>query len=471
MGFKNNFTLHILLGIFCGGIFFLNCFNTHGWGDDFALYLMQAEKTAQFSFQKNTFYVFNPLNSAISPPYYPPVYPAFLSIFHACFNNETAGYILLNHFLLVALAFVLFRYLKHNENDLPAFLFCLLLLYNPWVLHFKNEILSEFLFTMLLVLLAICYRQKNPNTINIIILCSLLISTRSIGWIALPALLIALLHKYGWKQLLIVSISVTLLSSLLNLVFIGELFSTGYVFNLKQESLFSTVCTNFTFYKNVFGTFFIPYLETKKILIPFSKFITCSLFATGIAYSFLKQKYLFESAFTLIYLSVLLIYPHHSSGFRYLFPVVPFVFLFMIVALRFLSKMFPFVLMQRTVMYAIPLFLLLQYQPNISYILKESNAIIDSPNSSDAVEMFSAVKHITTINDTVYFARPKALGYYAARYAKALPETNQEKIKYFIHDSRYSDLDTIVTGNKFDTVWHNNRFVLFKRTSAKSASL
>jgi hypothetical protein len=458
--FKNKFFSYFLLGIFCAGIFFINRYGTHGWGDDFALYLMQAEKTAQFRFQQPTFYVFNPLNSAISPSYYPPLYPAFLSIFYYSFSGNIANYILLHHFLLVALVFVFFYYLKRNAIMLLTFLFCLLLLYNPWVLYFKNQVASEFFFMILLVLLAINVRRDRPNQIHIVILCSMLVCTRSMGWVALSALAIALWRCYGVMQWLFTCLLVLLIT----FIFVGEIFSTDYIANFRQESLLHTVRNNFVFYSNVLSTIFIPHLETRKIFIAPTKFITLLLFAIGVLYSLVKKQYLFETLFTLFYLLVLLVYPHHSSGFRYLFPIVPFMLFFVIVSLQFITKPITSVVVQKVMMYAVPLFLLLQYKPDISYIIKENVTVVDGPNSSAAVEMFSAVQGIATIQDTVYFIRPKALGLYARRYAKALPESDQKKVKFLVSDNLNASADTLlVAANAFDTVWHNNRFVLYKR--------
>ncbi len=55
----------------------------HGWGGDFALYVLHARNLAEGRAYTDTGYVVNPLNRWHSPSSYPPVYPSLLASLYA----------------------------------------------------------------------------------------------------------------------------------------------------------------------------------------------------------------------------------------------------------------------------------------------------------------------------------------------------------------------------------------------------
>jgi hypothetical protein len=55
----------------------------HGWGGDFALYVLHARNLAEGHAYADTGYVVNPLNRPHSPSSYPPVYPSLLASLYA----------------------------------------------------------------------------------------------------------------------------------------------------------------------------------------------------------------------------------------------------------------------------------------------------------------------------------------------------------------------------------------------------
>lgn len=278
---KKEIYLFSTLLLLCLGLFFINRYQTHDWGDDFALYLMQAKNTITLHFQFPTHYVFNGLNPVIAPPFYPPIFPLFLSVLHPIFENEIGNYILVMHLLLILNILLFAYYLKSKYDVFLISIVCLLWAYNPWVLYFKNEVMSEFLFVFFLLLFFIAY-QKNAKPFTLLILGALLISTRSIGWAIFPAIAIDLVIKKEWKKVVVICSGIILLTLLINLLFIGKASASNYSQNFKLTNVIGTIQTNSQFYfKNIYN-WFIPYLETKKHLIIPTQIATITLFALGI---------------------------------------------------------------------------------------------------------------------------------------------------------------------------------------------
>ena len=60
----------------------------HGWGDDFALYLRQAQNIADGHEYSDTGYIYNTHEPLYSPKAYPPVYPLLLSIVYKIFGLD-----------------------------------------------------------------------------------------------------------------------------------------------------------------------------------------------------------------------------------------------------------------------------------------------------------------------------------------------------------------------------------------------
>ncbi len=444
-------------------MFFINRYQTHDWGDDFALYLMQAQKTASFQLQFPTHYVFNELNPLVAPTFYPPVFSIFLSILYPVLKTDISNYIIVIHLLLLLNVLLFWHYLKSKYSHFLVIALCLLWAYNPWILHFKNEVMSEFLFVTFLILFYINYTKKK-NLLLLIILGALLISTRSVGWAIIPALLAISFLKKDWRESLLICVGILLVSGIINLLFTGQISGANYSSNFKWDEIFITTQSNLQFYFKHIYNWFIPYLETKNFLILPTQFITLGLLLLGL-YSVLKaKKYLIEILFSSFYMILILIYPYQGAGFRFLVPIIPIMLLLFAEAITFLKNHITNTYLKNVFYYGIPLFFLLQYYPNIKYLIA-SKTEPDGPYTTETLQVWEAIKLNTTPKDTIYFTYPKAQALLTYRYSKAFPEANESKINYFLDDvnSPNNFVKQLKNSRKFDTLWTNKRFTLFKK--------
>lgn len=460
---KTNLYSFSILFLLCLVVFFINRYQTHDWGDDFALYVMQAQKTASFQLQFSTHYVFNELNPVVAPSFYPPVFSAFLSILYPVLKTDISNYIIVMHLLLLLNVLLFWYYLKSKYTPFLAIVLCLLWAYNPWILHFKNEVMSEFLFVIFLILFYINYNEKKNLTL-LIILGALLISTRSVGWVIIPTLITASFLKKEWRENLLICCGILLLSGIINLIFTGQINGANYSSNFKWNEIVSTTLSNIQFYFKHIYNWFIPYLETKSILILPTQFITLSMLLLGFYSASKAKKYLIEILFSFFYLALILIYPYQGAGFRFLVPVIPIFLLLFAEAISYIKNQITNQYLNKVMYYGIPLFFLLQYYPNIKYLIESKNKP-DGPYTTDALQAWEAIKLNTSDKDTIYFTYPKAQALLTNRLSKAFPEANESKINCFLYDANSPNnfVKQLKNSRKFDTLWTNKRFTLFKK--------
>lgn len=461
INFSNNISLLFLI-TFSLGIFFINRYHSHDWGDDFALYLMQAENLASLKFQIPTYYVFNPLNPIIAPAYYPPIFPVFLSLFFPFIKTDINSYILLIHCLMISNIIVFWQYAKKNHARLYVFLLCLLWLYNPWVLGFKNEVMSEFLFVFLLILFFYNFSKKD-NFFFSIVFGSLMVATRTVGIVIIPTLLILSIFDKRWKYNSLLAIGIVVLSLIYNYIFTGYVFDVTYALNFQSDSVWLTILSNSEFYFKHLYNIFIPFLETKNYLIVFTQFSTIGLLIIGFYSVFKEKKHLPESLFLIFYLGLIFTYPYQAAGYRFLFPIFPLLLLIIAQSIAFINRKIELQGIKKMTL-IIPVFFLIQYLPSINYVV-DNQREPDGPYSNSAQEAWLAIKQNTLNSDTIYFNYPKALGFMTGRYSCVYPNNQLGRINYFLDDSKNQSkyVNHLINGGEYFKTWENHRFALYAR--------
>ena len=145
--------------LFFVGVFLINIKSTHDWGDDFAQYLHQAKNIVQGIPQSQTGYIINPDYSLLGPPAYTMGFPLLLSLVYPIFDGNITAYNYLMSFFLLLCGLVLFAILQTQTRKPFAALAAIMLIYLPYLLNFKMEILSDLPFAVLLSLgILICLK-------------------------------------------------------------------------------------------------------------------------------------------------------------------------------------------------------------------------------------------------------------------------------------------------------------------------
>ena len=136
-----------LMAIMMLPLFFINVRTSHDWGGDFAMYIMQAENIVKGIPQSETAYMYNPDNAVLGPPAYPIGFPILLSPVYAIAGNSIFAITLWITAFLFGIGMMMALYLRRHFSDLVTFFMVMIVIYNPWTLSMKLEIMSEFPFT------------------------------------------------------------------------------------------------------------------------------------------------------------------------------------------------------------------------------------------------------------------------------------------------------------------------------------
>ena len=175
-------------------LLFISNRSSHDWGDDFAQYIHQAKNMVQGIPQSETGYIFNPENKDIGPKAYPVGFPLMLAPVYAFFGLNIKAYTLFITLVYFLLGLLLVMFFRRYFSFITSVALALLFLCNPQMLIFKQEVMSDLPFTLLLVTALLLYKPGEKLSWLQITLLSLviglLISVRPIGFVFLAAVAI-----------------------------------------------------------------------------------------------------------------------------------------------------------------------------------------------------------------------------------------------------------------------------------------
>src|SRR5438552_8617447 len=127
----------------------------HQWGDDFAMYIMEARNIASLHSYTDTGFIYNPARPTYAPRAYPPGYPLVLAPVYRMFGLSFTP-MKVEIILMFVGALFLLGLLVLDELPLPYVALLLALIgFAPKFTQFKNNVLSDIpgMFFVVLVLL------------------------------------------------------------------------------------------------------------------------------------------------------------------------------------------------------------------------------------------------------------------------------------------------------------------------------
>ncbi len=477
----------VLIVLAAWPLFNLNMVNQLDWGDDNCKYLEQAQQLANGQFKVSTNYIFNP-KQFLGPKYYPNGYPLLLASWSQLFGFSVLSFLYLNTFLLVLSACCLFLIAIRFMSYFSGFAVSLLLLYHPAVLDLKMNVISEiaFLFFSLLGILLLLHNTKWA------ILCSGLvlafaIHIRTVGWalmiISLLFLVIPLIknHLKPERTLLLNKLfffMVGWVTVYLTLYFLFPV-KTKYPFFGIDYNLYKTSLTHISdSFRDFLGSFVTLKLKEWEFL---GLFIGATFFFGGIVGWFLSLKlhpkqWLLHS-YVAFYFLVVCCFRFGDAGFRFIFPVFPFLLIYNVITIKQVTE--PFKLIYK------PLFTILLVTLSIALFTehypKGFSTYTTALNGSDepsAKAVFAYLKRVTKPKDRIAFIKPRALSYCINRKS-VMPgrlvstyslekKAKEFKFNYFIFyagltDNR--DLKVMTTAKEWETVYQNDKAIVFKKTN------
>ncbi len=412
----------------------------HGWGDDFASYILQAKSilsrsTADF-YQRNSYTI---LNSSIilGPVAYPWGYPLILSPVYAVFGLNRIALKLPNAIFFILFLVIFDRLLKKRISDAGRILIIAILAFNPYFLSFQNQVLSDipFLFfsTFSIFLIDLFYfsqnRMKNVLIKYIILGFSIFFSTfvRTIGITLLPTLLVIQFFfvRKNWNQERN-KISQILIQSIPYLSFIFFWIISSLIFPKGESSYLLSISS-----KDLFGIFkgnLLYYFFLISEILPFGLwnlnfysmlllFMVVGLICT------LRKDYLFF-VFSMFQLTVALFWPT-KIGPRMIFSIIPFFFYDSLIGMEccisWLKKP-----LQKYIQIIGSIFwivlLILSFKESLAIVKERRMNLQKLSEPFDAIsgDMFNFIRGNTPEDSIIVFFKPRAMHLMTDRNAVAI---------------------------------------------------
>ncbi|MBL0342083.1 MAG: hypothetical protein IPP71_14855 [Bacteroidetes bacterium] len=387
-------------------LLFIHLNNKHDWGDDFAQYLLQANwltnETPELLVSETDSYGPSIKGIVFSIV----LIPAVLSEKNELFFAKAT--VILS---LIFLGIMLFKGLNTNCSKMASIFLTCFFAYNFHVLHLKDQVLPDFLFTALILLIALCFsKQTRKFTFLAFVLILLSIGIRSAGIAVLVAGIIFifqihfakgfnfLVKWYLW--VLPISIVIVLLG---NWLFLDAIGIRWYLELITKSATLQTSMANLFNYKNGFIFFFEQ--EVPMWLNSAIRILIFPAMVLGFLHTLLKKPGFLEW-FVLSYILLLFIYPYHNEPIRFLIPLI-------VIGLIYLAHFYSFLLnlvAPKYATYTLTAFafilVLTNFKSTTTYIKSELNY---STSSTSSKELFQFVKNKIPQNDKVAFY--KLLGF------------------------------------------------------------
>lgn len=492
--FKSNKIQYGIVLLLLLPILFINITDYQGWGGDFAQYIQQGINIAHGEVQNQSNYIFNPANNYLAPPSYPSGFPLLLSPIILLFGSSIFALKIYISALLILVSLLFFKFLKHFFSFKLALFSTLIFVYNPWVLDFKQHIISDIPF--LLFFLAgintyINFKNTKRKVISSILIgffigYSMLI--KNIGIIILPAMFLDLFVHYFRsteknKRLIFIAqlkyyfISVascfTIYILVNNILFPEKTELYGFFFSLFDFSQLGNIwLLNAENYILNFEAFFYP--ETRQFhFIPLIyKAFALTFLVIGFFQKIIKHPGFLELVFV-AYLAIVFSFPNYSQGLRYLFPIIPIIFYYIIIGLK--SIQFKKEINTNYYILSLLFITIFLYKTEIATIANRKH-VEDGPFSTEALETFDFIKNNTDESAIFIFTKPRVLGLYSERLSLGNNPTDNLKTtekqlkdynwKYILRTSELRDnaIDSFIFihKNELDTLYLNSSFVLYQ---------
>ncbi len=477
-------------------LLFLNVTDSHDWGGDFAMYIMEARNILNGDPVSETNYIYNPDNPVLGPPSYPVGFPLLLVPVMAIFGQDIHVLITFMSFFLIVFLIVSLWFFRNYFSNLIIFFLIILMAYNPWMIMFKMEVMSDIPFGALLIFLVILTGRSELISWKMIVamgmLSGFLISIRAIGW-AFPvafvvwmAFLIFKLREnklsrrffYLLKGIVLAAISYCVYFLLNHLIFkIATVEDSAYTNIWGNEPLGVTILENLAYYIGVIEHFFNPQNGQWR----FASLLLRSFAVVFIFLGFINRmlrKVSFVEILFITYIGILLIYPYRHSGFRFLLPVLPLLLYFFIHGMQNFQLEFKLSYKYRKYKYLLfGILLVLIYNYNVRKVFLSCDHVIPGPQEPASIECFNYIKSNTTENSVFAFFKPRVLALYADRQSIANYKTQDISsmherfeiigVDYLLVHKKYSDKAIReYIRNKNDLFlkdWENEGFILYRK--------
>jgi hypothetical protein len=417
----------LLLVVFLIPTYFIHTKHYPDWGDDFAQYVYQAQ---QINTPSNIYKTVVNIDEYSSPKR-----SVFFSVVLSVVSPtlQIQNYVDVISITYILAGIVIFLFLSQYFTLSVSFIGTLAIFYNFLFLRLKSEVVPEFIFISLFygVLFLISINKKWVKYL-IPFLLGLIVSVRFVGLSLLLSYLVFIFFK---KELTIKeklkTIALTIGIFILVISFINVFFLTSI--HNQEIGLYSNIMRNyfssFYFFDNilVYSRYVLFFFEQE---IPYwiNPIIACFIvlfFIVGFISSIIKQKGILHFAF-IFYLLFLFAYPNQTDIIKYLIPIIPLFFYFLIKGILVIEN---YIKCQYRNVLSI-LFLLIVFLSNSKTVWLQNNRVNSNilPYNQSVLNDFEKIKQIVDSSQNIAFGKPFVINLLADRHAYFLSNKNFEQV-------------------------------------------
>ncbi|MFA5973572.1 MAG: glycosyltransferase family 39 protein [Lentimicrobiaceae bacterium] len=481
-------SLIVIAAILFLPLLFIGTHTSHDWGDDFAQYIHQAGNTVHNIPQSQTGYIYNTLNPRIGPKAYPMGFPLMLAPVYAIAGNKIEAFITLISLLYIVLGILMVVFYRNYFSWITALVLAVIFLYNPQVVLFKREVMSDIPFSALLVLSFILHQKLKPGNLKqLIVLASVsgfMLAVRPAGIVFIAAVVVEQIdslirHKIKATEFAtrggILILIPFLIYYMINL-YIFKIPSGGsirdYLLFYDPVNLIKTIPENLAQYIEVLRYLYVPQAGIFNGLSSLLGSLMVTMMLLGFIKRMMQGPQVIDWCF-IFYGIMLLGYNYNNSGSRFLVPL-GFIFLFYAVTGLKTVQLLPQVPAWKKAISSGILIMLL-FMPGLISIIRLGGNTLEGPQQKSAIEAFSYISKNVPADAVVVFAKPRALALYAGCQSLADPATTDPTLlhvqitkanaSYLLIYSKLTSESMIrysqVMQNRLTKQWANNEFVLY----------
>jgi len=346
---------------------------------------------------------------------------------------EIQNYVDLISMSYILAAFIFFLFLARHFDVAVSFVASLAVFYNFLFLRLKSEVVPEFLFISLfcLVLYLVFIEKKWTNYI-IPIFLALLVSVRFIGISLVLAYVAHLLFskeinlKEKARQLLICLGIFGIVTLFVNHFFLNSINNQEVTLygNVVLDRLnFTQLIENISIYPRYIMYFFeqeIPYLMNTVITI-----CVFACFFIGLIVSAKQKSNILHFAFS-FYVLFLVVYPYNGDTIKYLIPIVPLLFYFIIYGLNYILNKTTLKCKNQIVVACLSVILLSNSKTIWLAINHHSNQI--GPYNIAAMADLEKVKQLVSPEKTIASGKPFIINLLSDRHSYFVGCINYQEV-------------------------------------------
>lgn len=388
----------------------------HVWGDDFAMYLRHAQNLVTGRAYADTGYIYNPAYPELSPRAYPPVLPLLFAPVYAVFGLNLTVFKWVSTFALLLALCVIDRALRSTLRWPERLTVLALVGFNPFFWDYKDTIASEFTFLLFVVVslwpIHLAYRQPGPvrwrTLVGISLALYLVVGTRTIGLTLILALWVYELFfarqpgRLAWKVTALVAAP----------LLIQALLIPGGSSYLDQLNITPVgVADNAISLAKALANFVDNgYSQVGQVAL-FG--LVSALAAMGGWRRWRSGLNVWDVALG-FYGLVTLLWPEAYWGRRFLIPIIPLYFYYMLIGARWLAERWP--RLKNAAALAAMLI-------GLAYVARYTQADFGPLRAGiadpETVALFDHIRRNTSPEAVFIFQKPRALALYTHRSASA----------------------------------------------------